>query len=63
MAQWHNFFCFVGLLMLAGCTGRMVSWLEEPTSFGEKVRQMREEYTQSEPIVESNARQRLSWRI
>lgn len=63
MARWHNTVFFVGLLIISGCSGRMVNWLEEPTSFDEKVRQIRENYARSEPIVESNARQRLSWRI
>ncbi len=63
IARWQNIIYFVGLLMLVGCSGKMMNWLEEPTSFDEKVQQMRENYTKSEPIVESNARQRLSWRI
>ena len=63
MTRWQNIIYLVGLLMLAGCSGRMVNWLEEPTSFDEKVRQIREKYAESEPIIESNERQRLSWRI
>lgn len=62
MTRWQNVILVVGLCVLAGCSGKVVSWLEEPTSFDEKVRQMRENYTKSEPIVESNASQRLSWR-
>ena len=63
MKRWQNIIYLLGVLTLAGCSGKIVAWLEEPTSFDEKVQQMRENYTRSEPIVESNARQRLSWRI
>ena len=63
MKRWQNIIYLLGVLTLAGCSGKIVAWLEEPTSFDEKVQQMRDEYTKSESIVGSNAKQRLSWRI
>ena len=62
MTRWQNITYLLGVLTLTGCSGKIVNWLEEPTSFDEKVQQMREDYTKSEPIVGSSAEQRLKWR-
>ena len=61
MKRWQNMACLLGVLTLTGCSGKIVNWLEESTSFDERVQQMREDYTKSEPIVGSNAEQRLKW--
>ena len=62
MNRWQNVAGILCLLTLTGCSGKIVNWLEEPTSFDQKVQEMRADYAKSEPIVESNAEQRLKWR-
>ncbi|MBI1925902.1 hypothetical protein HYR99_16830 [Candidatus Poribacteria bacterium] len=59
--QWKNL-AWVCLLTLIGCSGGVVKWMEHPISLEQKIQEIREERTKDEPIVPSNAEQRLKWR-
>ena len=59
--RWKNL-AWVCLLTLIGCSGGVVKWMEHPISLEQKIQEIREERTKDEPIVTSNAEQRLKWR-
>ena len=58
---WKNL-TWICLLTLTGCSGQVVKWLEQPTGLEQRIEEMREARTEYEPIVASNAEQRLKWR-
>jgi hypothetical protein len=60
--RWNNLIWIGIIFALAGCAGKATTWLAEPTSLEERIQEMREERTQSDPIVPDNAAQRLKWR-
>ncbi|MCZ6679013.1 MAG: hypothetical protein O7E52_17405 [Candidatus Poribacteria bacterium] len=61
ITQWQNL-AWICLFALVGCSGKAVSWLEQPTGLEQKIQKNREERIKYEPIVPSNAEQRLKWR-
>lgn len=57
--KWPVWVC---LLVLTGCSGSFIELLEQPNGFEQQIQEVREARTESEPIVPSNAEQRLKWR-